>query len=268
MGSKRRDLLQVSSTNPMLSVSTARHSLSELIVSDDVVKRIERILVEYRCKNRLASYRLSNRRVILLEGKPGTGKTLTAAIIASELTLPLYTVQADKLVTKFMGETSVELRQVFEFIASNTGVYLFDEFDAIGADRGLDNKVGEMRRILNSFLQFIEEDFPESIIIAATNNPKLLDQTLFRRFDDVLHYELPSHKEIKQLLVYGIQYYDGDFTPSEELIRAADGLCHAEIVKACDDAIKNSIISGEPISESELLAQIRDRHNAYLCKMA
>ena len=125
-----------------------------------------------------------------------------------------------------------------------------------------------MRRILNSFLQFIEEDFPESIIIAATNNPKLLDQALFRRFDDVLHYELPSHQEIKQLLVHVIQYYDGDFTPSEELIRAADGLCHAEIVKACDDVIKNSIISGEAISEKELLAQIKDRHNAYLCKSA
>ena len=143
IGSKRRDLLQVASTNPMLSVSVARHSLTELIVSDDVMKRIERILVEYRNRNRLASYRLSNRRKILLEGKPGTGKTLTASIIASELKLPLYTVQVDKLVTKFMGETSVKLRQVFDFIASNTVVYLFDEFDAIGADRSLDHEVGK-----------------------------------------------------------------------------------------------------------------------------
>lgn len=98
----------------------------------------------------------------------------------------------------------MKLRQVFDFIASNTGVYLFDELDAIGADRGLDNEVGEMRRTLNSFLQFIEGDFPESIIIAATNKPKLLDQTLFRRFDEVLHYDLPSHLEIKQLLVHAI----------------------------------------------------------------
>ena len=180
IGSRRRDLLQVASTNPMLSVSLAKHSLAELIVSDDVVKRIERILIEYRNRNRLASYGLSNRRKILLEGKPGTGKTLTASIIASELTLPLYTVQVDQLVTEFVGETNAKLRQTFDFIASNTGVYLFDEFDAIGADRSPDNVVGEMRRILNSFLQFIEGDFPESIIIAATNKPNLLDQALFR----------------------------------------------------------------------------------------
>ena len=268
LGSKRRDLLQVTSTNPMLSVSIVKHSLSELVASEDIIERIKRILIEYRYRNRLAAHRLSNRKRILLEGKPGTGKTLTASIIASELTLPLFIVQTDKLVTKFMGETSVKLRQVFDFIGANTGVYLFDEFDAIGADRSLDNEVGEMRRILNSFLKFVEEDYPESIIVAATNNPKLLDQALFRRFDDVLHYDLPSHQEIKQLLIKGIQYYDIKFSPSEELIAAADGLCHAEIVRACDDAVKNSIINDEPIKEDELLVQLKDRHNVYLCKGA
>ena len=102
----------------------------------------------------------------------------------------------DKLVTKFMGETSAKLRQIFDSIESIVGVYLFDEFDAIGADRSLDNEVGEMRRILNSFLQFIEQDDSESIIVAATNNQKLLDQALFRRFDDVLHYTLPTSKAV------------------------------------------------------------------------
>ena len=207
VGSRRTNIVQLTSANPMLSLSMPSHNLSELIVSEDITDKIQRILNEYRNRNKLISYGLTNRRKILIEGNPGTGKTLTASIIASELTLPLYTVQMDKLVTKFMGETSAKLRQVFDSIESNVGVYLFDEFDAIGADRSLDNEVGEMRRILNSFLQFIEQDNSESIIIAATNNQKLLDQALFRRFDDVLHYMLPTDVEIKRLLEYKIKSY-------------------------------------------------------------
>ena len=95
---------------------------------------------------------------------------MTAKVIASELGLPLYTIQMDKLVTKYMGETSLKLRQIFESIGNVLGIYLFDEFDAIGADRSLDTDVGEMRRVLNSFLQFIEQDSSESIIVAAMDS--------------------------------------------------------------------------------------------------
>ena len=148
------------------------------------------------------------------------------------------------------------------------GVYLFDEFDAIGADRGLDNEVGEMRRILNSFLQFIEQDGSESIIIAATNNQKLLDQALFRRFDDILHYILPTHIEIKRLLEYKIKSYDEHFTIPRDVVNAADGLSHAEITRVCDDAIKNSILNDESITDQMIISLLNERHNVYLCKEA
>ena len=257
VGSKRANIVQLTSTNPMLSLSMPSHDLSELIVSEDITDKIQRILNEYRNRNKLISYGLTNRRKILIEGNPGTGKTLTASIIASELSLPLYTVQMDKLVTKFMGETSAKLRQVFDSIESNVGVYLFDEFDAIGADRSLDNEVGEMRRILNSFLQFIEQDGSESIIIAATNNQRLLDQALFRRFDDVLHYMLPAHMEIKRLLEYKIKSYDENFTIPKDVIKAADGLSHAEIARVCDDAIKNSILNDESITDEIIISLLK-----------
>jgi SpoVK/Ycf46/Vps4 family AAA+-type ATPase len=268
VGSKRANIVQLTSTNPMLSLSMPSHDLSELIVSEDITDKIQRILNEYRNRNKLISYGLTNRRKILIEGNPGTGKTLTASIIASELSLPLYTVQMDKLVTKFMGETSAKLRQVFDSIESNVGVYLFDEFDAIGADRSLDNEVGEMRRILNSFLQFIEQDGSESIIIAATNNQRLLDQALFRRFDDVLHYMLPAHMEIKRLLEYKIKSYDENFTIPKDVIKAADGLSHAEIARVCDDAIKNSILNDESITDKIIISLLNERHNVYSCKEA
>lgn len=268
VGSKRANIVQLTSNNPMLSLSMPSHDLSELIVSEDIGDKIQRILNEYRNRNKLISYGLTNRRKILIEGNPGTGKTLTASIIASELSLPLYTVQMDKLVTKFMGETSAKLRQVFDNIESNVGVYLFDEFDAIGADRSLDNEVGEMRRILNSFLQFIEQDGSESIIIAATNNQRLLDQALFRRFDDVLHYMLPTYMEIKRLLEYKIKSYDENFTIPKDVIKAADGLSHAEIARVCDDAIKNSILNDESITERIIISLLNERHNVYSCKEA
>ena len=268
VGSKRTNIVQLTSTNPMLSLSMPSHDLSELIVSEDITDKIQRILNEYRNRNKLISYGLTNRRKILIEGNPGTGKTLTASIIASELSLPLYTVQMDKLVTKFMGETSAKLRQVFDSIESNVGVYLFDEFDAIGADRSLDNEVGEMRRILNSFLQFIEQDGSASIIIAATNKQRRLDQALFRRFDDVLHYMLPTHMEIKRLLEYKIKSYDENFTIPKDVIKAADGLSHAEIARVCDDAIKNSILNDESITDKIIISLLNERHNVYSCKEA
>ena len=268
VGSKRANIVQPTSTNPILSLSMPSHDLSELIVSEDIGDKIQRILNEYRNRNKLISYGLTNRRKILIEGNPGTGKTLTASIIASELSLPLYTVQMDKLVTKFMGETSAKLRQVFDSIESNVGVYLFDEFDAIGADRSLDNEVGEMRKILNSFLQFIEQDGSESIIIAATNNQKLLDQALFRRFDDVLHYTLPTQIEIKRLLEYKIKSYDEYFMIPRNVIKAAEGLSHAEIARVCDDAIKNSILNDEPITDKMMVSLLNERQNVYSCKEA
>jgi len=262
-GKKRANILHLNAQNPMLSTSLPSLSMSDLITNDDTANRIKRIIVEYKNRGKLHSHGLANRRKILIEGESGTGKTLTASIIASELILPLYTVQVDKVVTKFMGETSVKLRQIFDSIESTIGVYLFDEFDAIGADRGLDNEVGEMRRILNSFLQFLEQDKSESIIIAATNTPKMLDQALFRRFDDVLHYSLPSSVEISRLFIHKLKSYDSKFVLSECLIDKAQGLSHAEISRICDDAIKDSILNDEPISEVQILNLIKQRYAIY-----
>lgn len=125
--------------------------LSDLVVSTQIRKRIERIIGEFTHRDKLLRYNLENRRKILFSGHPGTGKTMTASVIANELHLPIYVVLMDKIVTKYMGETSAKLRQIFDFIENVPAVYLFDEFDAIGGQRGKDNEVGEMRRVLNSF---------------------------------------------------------------------------------------------------------------------
>ncbi len=268
IGKTKGSILRLNNTNGMLLMDVPSNRLNDLIVSEELNDRISRIISEFRNRNKLQKYGLVNRRKILLEGRPGTGKTFTASVIASELDLPLYTVQMDKVVTKFMGETSAKLRQIFDSIASSTGVYFFDEFDAIGADRGLDNEVGEARRILNSFLQFIEQDVSESIIIAATNNQRLLDQALFRRFDDVLHYSMPSENEIVRLFDYKLKSYDRHFSVSIDLISKAKSLSHAEIIRACDDAIKSSILSGTAIDNEKISKLLDERIDAYFAKEA
>lgn len=268
IGISKSNIIQLNQNNQMLSMDMPSDKLEDLIVSDKIFKRITRILNEFRNKNKLEKYGMGNRRKILIEGKPGTGKTFTASVIASEIGLPLYTIQVDKLVTKFMGETSARLRQIFDSVESTPGIYFFDEFDAIGADRNLDNEVGEMRRILNSFLQFIEQDSSKSMIIAATNNQKLLDQALFRRFDDVLHYSMPSENEIKRLYEYKLSIFLNGFTPSAELIEKSKVLSHAEIIRVCEDAIKDSILEDVAITQSTLISLVNERLSVYSKKEA
>jgi SpoVK/Ycf46/Vps4 family AAA+-type ATPase len=235
--------------------SKADDRLNELVVSDELKARIERILNEYRQKVKLQKYGLDNRRKVLLTGAPGTGKTMTASIIAHELGLPLYTILMDKMVTKFMGETSAKLRQVFDFIQERRGVYLFDEFDAIGGERGKDNDVGEMRRVLNSFLQFIERDSSSSIIVAATNNIRLLDSALFRRFDDVLQYNLPTKTEMAKLMENKLGKFKGDYS-LPTILRTVSNLSHAEIDQASLDAIKTTILIDKDKVQRDLLIRM------------
>lgn len=243
-------------------------TLSDLIVSTEIEDKIKRILNEYQKKDILRKNGLMNRSKILLAGDPGTGKTMTASVIANELYLPLYVIQFDKLITKYMGETSVKLRQVFDQIKDIRGVYLFDEFDAIGSDRSLDNDVGEMRRILNAFLQNLEDDESYSIIIAATNNPSMLDKALFRRFDDVMEYKNPDNDQIKRLFKMKLHGKALNDIFSDEVYKKASGLNHADIVKACEDAVKYSILEDTTITKDILMNFIQDRKNYYRYKEA
>jgi SpoVK/Ycf46/Vps4 family AAA+-type ATPase len=189
---------------------------------------------------------------------------MTAAVLSHELGLPFYTILMDKLVTKFMGETSAKLRQIFEIIRNRRGIYLFDEFDAIGGERGREDDVGEMRRVLNAFLQFLDHDSSEGLIVAATNSPSILDQALFRRFDDVLHYQLPHLEEIRQLIGNRLGEFRVPGLKLDATAKEAMSLSHAEIAQACDDAIKETILAdGTAVTAMLLKRMIKERKAAY-----
>ena len=260
---KRHNILHLNKYNEFIDYQETDRRLSEMIISEELKVRIHRIKNEFRRQNELKKYNLQNRRKILLVGPPGTGKTMTASVLATELGMPLGTIMMDKMVTKYMGETSSKLRTIFEAISELQGVYLFDEFDAIGSARDKDNDVGEMRRVVNTFLQLLEQDNSGSLIIAATNNISLLDKALFRRFDDVIFYGNPDKVQIKSLIENKFSILEMELNLTK-IIESAQGLSHSEISRACDDSIKEIILSDKKvIAESLILAMIQERKDIY-----
>ncbi|MFN0036463.1 MAG: AAA family ATPase [Saprospiraceae bacterium] len=249
----RKDVVLLPGFDDLISKVEIRHKLSELVSSPKLKNQLGRVLLEYRQRDTLQKHGLFFRRKILLTGPPGTGKTMSASVIATELHLPLYIVTMDRVVQKYMGETNAKLRQVFDIIREQPGVYFFDEFDAIGGDRSKDNDVGEMRRVVNAFLQFLENDASDSFILAATNNLRLLDQALFRRFDDVLMYHLPSEEEARRLLTNTVGTFLGN-QMINGLPQGIERLSQAELVQIGCDTIKDAILAGEKKVDLNILA--------------
>lgn len=244
----------------LLSVSYPKSRLGDMVLNNELSQQLERIIREQRHAAEILSHGLSPRRKLLLVGPPGTGKTMTASVLAGELGLPLFQVRLDGLITKFMGETAAKLRQIFESTHQTRGVYFFDEFDAIGSQRGLANDVGEVRRILNSFLQMIEQDDSHSLIIGATNHPDILDNALFRRFDDLLHYELPDEIHIASVLKSRLSRMAVKNTSWKRLATKALGLSYAELTRAADEVLKTALIDrSEKVSEKDISQALEER---------
>jgi SpoVK/Ycf46/Vps4 family AAA+-type ATPase len=246
----------------LVSASYPNTRLSDMVLSDAVRAQLDAVIGEYHQRDLLRSHGLEPKRRLLLVGPPGSGKTMSASAIAGECGLPLLFVQLHSLITKYMGETAAKLHLIFDAMVQTRGVYLFDEFDAIGAERGARNDVGEIRRVLNSFLQFLERDDSESILIAATNFVGMLDKALFRRFDDIVHYELPSADMVRKLIenrLAGFNVADIRWRP---ITMAGRGLSHAEVTRACEDAARRAVLSGTDIITTEGLRQSLDaRHH-------
>ena len=226
----------------LLTVTYPSNRLGDMVLDAQASNQLHRIIKEQRLMTRIKEHGLSPRRKLLLVGPPGTGKTMTAATLAGELGIPLFLVRLDSLITKFMGETAAKLRQVFDAIADLRGVYFFDEFDAIGSQRSIVNDVGEIRRVLNSFLQMIEHDQSNSLIVAATNHPEALDHALFRRFDDVVEYRLPTSAQALDLIRSRLGSFAPKLFNKYGLTELLEGLSYAEICRAVDEAIKDAIM--------------------------
>ena len=247
----------------LVSASYPETSLGSMTLDHVVRAKLERILSEQRQRDRLAEYGLEPIHRILLLGPPGTGKSMSASALAHELRLPLFTIQLHVVISKYMGETAAKLRLVFDAVAATRAVYLFDEFDALGSQRTSGNDVGEARRILNSFLQFLEEAAPGSLVVAATNHPQLLDRALFRRFDQVVEYGLPNEEAAVAVLANRLDRLDTHALDWQRVRVATVGLSHADLVRSAESSAKLAVLAGrDSISTDDLESALRDRHQA------
>jgi SpoVK/Ycf46/Vps4 family AAA+-type ATPase len=246
----------------LLEMRDPRFKLKDVVLNDRLLHRFNDIIRQQRRRDWLREHGKTPSRRILFVGPPGSGKTMSAEALAGELQLPNYIIRLEGLITRYMGETAVKLRLIFDETAKRRGVYLFDEFDAVGSQRTAVNDVAEMRRVLNSFLQFMEEgNSTDSVIICSTNHPSLLDRALLRRYDQVLEFDSPTSDQIKRL-VYGAIVPMKLSRPSwKTIVSSAEGLSQSEIVRAADDAVKMAILDQhKQLTTEDIVSRLQERH--------
>ncbi len=227
----------------VLSVGYSDVHLSDLVLTDENHRALRRIITEQRAVDTLAAHGLRPRRRLLLHGPPGCGKTMTAQAIAGELRLPIIRVRLEIIFSRYLGETAATLTDIFAEASRIRGVYLFDEFDALGRTRLDDNDIGEVKRVVTTFLQLLDTtDDTASILVAATNVGASLDRALFRRFDDVLELAGPTPEQSADLLTRLMRQWKAK--PDAATRQAASGLSFADIHAATDDVLKDTILDG------------------------
>ena len=217
---------------------------SDIVLNPANTALLGGVLEELRRSDLLRRHNLKPTSKLLFCGPPGCGKTTCAEAFAHEAGLPLVVARIDALVSSFLGETSTNLRRIFEFTQNTPSVLLLDEFDTVARTRDDDNEHSELKRVVNSLLQLIDRYQGPGVIIAATNHESKLDTAIWRRFDQVVYFEPPSLRELKALLKMKLRNFPVDFDPAllaEEML----GMSHAEVERIALNAIKSTVLSGE-----------------------
>lgn len=243
----------------LLEGSHREERLRDIVLGEDTRKTLLRLLEENRSRARLEKFGVGPRRRVLLYGPPGCGKTLTAEVVAGEMGVPLMTVRLDTLFSRFLGATGAQLRVVFSEMSRRPGVYLFDEFDAIAKSRGDTQDVGEMNRVVTTFLQLVDADVSGSIIVAATNHLELLDRAVYRRFDAIVALPKPNAEQIAGLLTLRLRRLGLTLPAANSVGASAEGNSFADVARACDDAIRTMVLQGrEQVQQGDLVSAFRE----------
>lgn len=248
----------------MLSVPYGLATLDDMVLSKSLRDRLTRIVREQSKSAELTARGLRPARKLLFSGLPGTGKTMAAGALSRAIGMPMFRVETHGVFSSLFAESAQRLARVFDFVGRVRAVYLFDEFDALGADReqvGSKADGGEARRVTNALLQFIEGDQSESIIVAASNHAQMLDSAIFRRFDEMVVFEALTKEEIVELVRRKLDGYEVDVdTLDWNAICDVNGdLGHADLCAAIDRVCKDYIVEGVPITTEAIDEGITNR---------
>lgn len=220
-------------------------SKDQIILSKSCDKRVSRVLQEHRNRLLLAQYGYKPKQKLLFWGPPGCGKTFTADFIAHELGLPLGTIRISAVISSFLGDTASHVQKLFDLASKQSMVLLLDEIDAIAKNRDDRNDIGELKRVVNSLLQAMDAFTSEtSIVIAASNHQYMLDPAIWRRFDEIVRFPLPTETERQQyleLLLNGVQVKGS----LRHMARTLSSMSFADIQRVVVDATKSMILRGE-----------------------
>nr|VFJ43588.1 MAG: ATPase family associated with various cellular activities (AAA) [Candidatus Kentron sp. FM]VFJ44399.1 MAG: ATPase family associated with various cellular activities (AAA) [Candidatus Kentron sp. FM]VFK06273.1 MAG: ATPase family associated with various cellular activities (AAA) [Candidatus Kentron sp. FM] len=253
---------------PLVHIKEPVRRMEDIVLSDQNKSLIEEILQEHHRQTVLKSYGLSPVDRLLFCGPPGCGKTLTAEVLASELGLPLAIVRIDSVVSSYLGETAANLRQVLDFVACVPMVALFDEFDALAKERADAADHGELKRVVNAFLQLLDGYEGKSLLVAATNHEGILDAAIWRRFDEVLVFDPPNLSQLRRLLACKLRGLRREFEPdNDEVTNLFKGMSHADVERVLRRAAKEMVLAGkEFLNERHLQSAIR-REDARRARM-
>lgn len=174
----------------------ANRAMSTLYLSDQTRAACTELVEEQRRAGLLRAHGLEPRHRVLLIGPPGNGKTSLAESIAFELGLPLLTVRYDAVITSYLGETAQRLRRLFDYVQTEPCVLFFDEFDAIGKERGDLHETGEIKRVVTALLLQMDDLPSYCVLVGATNHPELLDRATWRRFELRLELAAPAPSQM------------------------------------------------------------------------
>jgi SpoVK/Ycf46/Vps4 family AAA+-type ATPase len=231
-----------------------------MILSSEMEERFSRIEREYAARDRLAHHGLRYRQKILLYGAPGCGKTMAAERLAWNAGLPLIKVRFDAMVSSYLGETATNLREVFESTAQQPCLVFIDECDSLAKSRDDRQEVGEIKRVVNTFLQLLDEyETHNGLLVAATNLTKFLDEAVWRRFDDVIEVPRPTKQEIEGILKQTLSTVAIGTINWQATMQSLENFSAAQIVRVAQNAAKRAILDREELVIQEHLdASIKD----------
>jgi SpoVK/Ycf46/Vps4 family AAA+-type ATPase len=235
---------------PLVRVRSIQLTLEDVVLRPSARQLLEEIVREQRSASILHAHGLRPRSRALLVGPPGTGKTLTGETLAGELGLPFVLVDIATVVSSYLGETARNLASIFDFCTRGSWVVMFDEFDALGKERADESEHGELKRVVTAFLQLLDEFQGRSLILAASNHPALIDNAVWRRFDEVLEFKLPTQSEIAAVAARQLRSTRHRLA-LRELARTMKGFSHAEVEIVCRDALRRAVLDDRGVVTEE-----------------